>query len=149
MKSQSHPTSKSQRTRDFSKGKFKGLFLPLVGFLETERQRRQRLRLGCRESCVPWPSTHPASIHVASSQNRKLWQSFTESLLCARRGLPPILGFSPRCPRGYRAHQKECTAGCWPPSNALGHNDHHSFLHLLHLTTKGHGPVRDVAVSAV
>lgn len=127
----SHNASLKEQ-ENFLKGNSKGLFLPLVRFQETERQRRQRLRLGCPYCVFSRPSTHLATILLLSSQNWKIQQSFTESLLCAKQGPPPVLGFSPRYPLGYHAHQKEWPH-CWvlAPLYELGHNDHHhhSFIY--------------------
>lgn len=54
----------SKQQENFLKGSSKGLLSPSAGFLETDRQRRQRLRSGSQAARVsPWPSAYPASIH--------------------------------------------------------------------------------------
>lgn len=108
------------------------LVLPFVGFLETERQRRQRLRLGCHVPRVSlWSSIHPAPIHVVNSQNQKIQQAFTEGLLCARQVCLQFWGSLSRSPSGTMPIRRSGhTAGCWCQSNALScnHCHHHSFI---------------------
>lgn len=100
-KPQAHPTPHNQslkRARDFSKGKFKGSCL---AFGEIPRNRKAKetevhVVVSC-SPCLPVAShTYPASIYMANTSRG--CGSLTESLPCARRGLPPILGFPPQIP---------------------------------------------------
>lgn len=90
---------KSQRTREFPKGKFKGSFLAFGEIPGDRKAKKTEAQIGVFVPCVfSWPSTHLATICLPSSQNWKIEKSFTESLLCAKQGPLPVFGSLPDTP---------------------------------------------------